>query len=148
MTLSAAQHAILAYALEHTEGRIIWLPPKLRGGALTQVLEAMRNRELIAPRADAPEAWEVAPAGYAAMGQTMPETAPAPARRTRDNSKQAAVIALLKRPEGATIGQICEATGWQAHTVRGTFAGAFKKKLGLTLTSEKATGQERVYHIV
>jgi hypothetical protein len=65
--------------------------------------------------------------------------------RTRENSKQATVIAMLKRPEGATIAQICASTGWQSHTVRGTFAGAFKKKLGLTITSEKAQGGERVY---
>jgi hypothetical protein len=67
--------------------------------------------------------------------------------RTRENSKQADVIRMLQRPEGATIRQICEATGWQAHTVRGTFAGAFKKKLGLTITSEKPEGCERVYRI-
>ena len=67
--------------------------------------------------------------------------------RTRENSKQAEVIRMLQRPEGATIGQICLATGWQAHTVRGTFAGAFKKKLGLTITSDKAQGGERIYRI-
>lgn len=67
--------------------------------------------------------------------------------RTRDNSKQAEVIRMLQRPEGATIGQICMATGWQAHTVRGTFAGAFKKKLGLTIVSDKPQGGERVYRI-
>ena len=67
--------------------------------------------------------------------------------RTRDNSKQAEVIRMLQRPEGATIGQICAATGWQAHTVRGTFAGAFKKKLGLTIVSDKPQGGERVYRI-
>lgn len=71
---------------------------------------------------------------------------PAPARRTRDSSKQATVIAMLSRPEGATIAQICEATGWQAHTVRGTFAGTLKKKLGLTITSEKAAEGDRIYH--
>ena len=67
--------------------------------------------------------------------------------RTRDNSKQATVIQMLLRPEGATVQQICEITGWQAHTVRGTFAGAFKKKLGLTIVSDKALGSERVYRI-
>jgi len=66
--------------------------------------------------------------------------------RTRENSKQALVLALLGRPEGATIAQIMEATGWQAHTVRGTFAGAFKKKLGLDLVSEKSQAG-RVYRI-
>jgi hypothetical protein len=69
------------------------------------------------------------------------------APRTRDNSKQATVIGMLKRPEGATIQQIVDSTGWQAHTVRGTFAGAFKKKLGLTITSTKDAGSERVYRI-
>lgn len=67
--------------------------------------------------------------------------------RSRENSKQAQVITMLKRPEGTTIVQICEATGWQAHTVRGTFAGAFKKKLGLTIESDKVQGGERVYRI-
>ena len=67
--------------------------------------------------------------------------------RTRENSKQAEVIRMLQRPEGATIGQICSATGWQAHTVRGTFAGAFKKKLGLTIVSDKPQGGERIYRI-
>jgi Protein of unknown function (DUF3489) len=75
------------------------------------------------------------------------EESPAAKPRTRDNSKQAQVIAMLKRAEGATITQICEATGWQSHTVRGTFAGAFKKKLGLELTSNKADGSERTYRI-
>lgn len=54
---------------------------------------------------------------------------------------------MLQRPEGATIAQICEITGWQSHTVRGTFAGAFKKKLGLNLASEKPNGSDRVYRI-
>ena len=69
-------------------------------------------------------------------------------RSTRQNSKQAQVLAMLRRPEGATVRQICELTGWQAHTVRGTFAGAFKKKLGLTIVSDKPQGGERVYRIV
>ena len=54
---------------------------------------------------------------------------------------------MLKRPEGATIPQICEVTGWQAHTVRGTFAGALKKKLGLIVVSEKLYGSDRTYRI-
>ena len=66
---------------------------------------------------------------------TTPASEPIPAGR--GHSKQALVIEMLKRPEGATIAQICEATGWQAHTVRGTFAGALKKKLGLSIVSEK-----------
>jgi hypothetical protein len=54
---------------------------------------------------------------------------------------------MLQRPEGATVRQICDATGWQAHTVRGAFAGAFKKKMGLTLVSDKLPGSERIYRV-
>ena len=68
--------------------------------------------------------------------------------RTRANSKQAEVVRMLQRPEGATVRQICDTTGWQAHTVRGAFAGAFKKKLGLTLVSDKQPGGEQVYRVV
>ena len=67
--------------------------------------------------------------------------------RTRENSKQAEVIRMLQRPEGATIQQIIDATGWQAKTVRGTFAGTLKKKLRLTLVSAKPQGGERIYRI-
>ncbi|WP_233256241.1 DUF3489 domain-containing protein [Falsiroseomonas bella] len=48
-------------------------------------------------------------------------------RKPREGTKQEAVLALLRREEGATIAQICEATGWQQHTVRGFFAGLKKK---------------------
>ncbi len=67
--------------------------------------------------------------------------------RTRADSKQATVVRMLKRPEGATVRQICDVTGWQAHTVRGAFAGVFKKKLGLTLVSVKQPGGERIYRV-
>jgi len=67
-------------------------------------------------------------------------------RKSRDGSKQALLIAMLERPEGATIAQIVATTGWQPHTVRGAIAGALKKKLGLTITSEKIEG-ERTYRI-
>ena len=77
-----------------------------------------------------------------------PEPAPvAPARKPRADSKQAQVVEMLRRPEGATIDEIAGATGWQRHTVRGAIAGAIKKKLGLEVTSEKTEDRGRVYRI-
>jgi hypothetical protein len=67
--------------------------------------------------------------------------------KTREGTKQAQLIAMLERPEGATIEQIVAATGWQPHTVRGAFGGALKKRLGLSVASEKVDGRGRVYRI-
>lgn len=61
-------------------------------------------------------------------------------------SKQADVIALLRRPEGATVDEVRAATGWQPHTVRGLFSGALKKKLGLAVVAAKEE-RGRVYRV-
>ena len=163
--LSASQHAILAHAIHHSDGRLSWFPDNLKGGARKQVIDALFNRALITRDG---VHWCVAAEGYDVLGMPRPAPARGPITlaaldavianaeaaeakatkpRTRDNSKQARVIAMLQRPEGATIAQICEATSWQSHTVRGTFAGSFKKKLGLDITSTKEKGGERIYKV-
>jgi hypothetical protein len=80
-----------------------------------------------------------------ARSRTTPK--PSPAAAAPRQSKQAAVIALLRRPEGITVAEIVAATGWQPHTVRGLFSGTLKKKLGLSLSSAQED-RGRVYRIV
>ena len=62
-------------------------------------------------------------------------------------TKQAQIIAMLQRPEGATVAEMVEATGWLAHTVRGCISGALKKKLGLPIAAEKVEGRGMVYRL-
>jgi uncharacterized protein DUF3489 len=78
---------------------------------------------------------------------TATAPAPIPAAPVPGPSKQAAVIVLLRRPEGATVTEVVAATGWQPHTVRGLFSGTLKKKLGLTLSSAQER-RGRVYRII
>lgn len=74
--------------------------------------------------------------------------APAPiVRKARTGTKQAAMIEMLRRKDGATVEEIAAATGWQKHTIRGAMAGALKKKLGLEIASDKVEGRGRVYKI-
>ena len=85
-----------------------------------------------------------------ATKNTKPETLTeqeAPASKAPRVTKQQAMIDMLSRPEGATIEELIEATGWLSHTCRGAMSGALKKKLGLTITSEKEDQRGRVYRL-
>jgi hypothetical protein len=79
--------------------------------------------------------------------------APKPAARAKKlptpqrGSKTAKILALLKRPGGASLPQLQKATGWQAHSVRGFLSGALKKKLGLRVDSTKRDDGERTYRV-
>ena len=76
--------------------------------------------------------------------EALPE--PEPPSDAKRPSKQDEVIAMLRRPEGATVDEVASATGWQRHTVCGIFSGTLKKKLGLTIASAKEE-RGRVYRI-
>jgi Protein of unknown function (DUF3489) len=89
----------------------------------------------------------------AKQGKAVPAAKPT----LRSGTKQALMIYLLKRPEGATVDQIAEAIGWQKHTIRGAISGALKKKLGFTVEATRirevgpnqmgAKGSSTVYRI-
>lgn len=71
---------------------------------------------------------------------------PASAAASGPAGKLGTVVELMRRPDGATISQMSEATGWQAHSVRGAIAGALKKKHGLAITSEP-NESGRIYRV-
>jgi hypothetical protein len=93
-----------------------------------------------------------------ATSEPGPAGEPSAKPTPRAGTKQAKMVELLKRPEGATVEQIAAATGWQHHTIRGAISGALKKKLGLTVEATRsrevgpnkagAKGSSTVYRIV
>jgi hypothetical protein len=93
------------------------------------------------------EETDEAPAAPAeASSQPAPATTPRE-RKTRGGTKQALVIEMLRRPEGASIAEIVKATGWLSHTARGVLAGSLKKKLGLAIDSETDAVRGRIYKV-
>jgi hypothetical protein len=142
MKLTDTQRALLEAAAQHPQKKLTNFPDTLKGGARIKVLTSMHNAELIEPSAAEPAVYVATATGLQAIGITV--QAP---RAKREGTKQAVLIELLTRAEGATLPQMTEATGWQVHTVRGAMAGALKKKLGLEITSEKQTGADRIYRI-
>lgn len=170
--LTATQTTVIKAAADCPDGNIEPLPSNLRGGAKTAVIDGLLARDLITKFQHSDHvAYYLTDAAYAAVWRKRKVPAPvtpdpeieaavsaaeakwaqdrqdAPKPRTRENSKQATVVQMLQHPAGATIRQVMESTGWLAHTVRGTFAGALKKKLGLNIVSTKDATGERVYRI-
>ena len=101
--------------------------------AAEEAATAPQDGEETPPATEVSEVAEPAPTAAEAAPEAPATTRPTP----RAGTKQAQMIELLKRPEGATVEQIAEATGWQHHTIRGAISGALKKKLGLTPAAQK-----------
>lgn len=77
------------------------------------------------------------------MSKARPQPAPAAMAKT----KLGQLEGMLRRTEGATIGQIAKALDWQLHSVRGAISGSLKRKQGLTVVVEKVADRDRVYRI-
>src|SRR6056297_44892 len=159
--LSDAQAVILSTACAREDGAIFPVTASLKGGAVGNVCKSLLKLGLIEeiPAADlntvyrhdkerGPITLRATPLAYSTLGITdeQDETPPAPVQR-RKGTKQETLIEMLRAEGGATIDEIVAATGWQPHTVRGAMSGALKKKLGLTITSEKVEGRGRAYMI-
>ena len=168
--LSDAQSLILSTACSREDGMVFPVTATLKGGAVGNVCKSLLKRGLIeeAPATDLNTVWRhdeergpitlrATPLAYSVLGITEdPEDQPdGPAAtaaaietsRRRSGTKQEVVIAMLRAEGGATIDEIMAATGWLSHTARGFMSGALKKKLGLTIASEKVDGRGRCYKL-
>ena len=67
----------------------------------------------------------------------------APANAKRDGTKVATIVAMLRRPKGASVEEMAKAAGWQQHSVRGLISGSIKKRLALDVVSEMIDGKRR-----
>ncbi len=110
MKLTDTQRALLEAAAKHPQKKLTNFPDTLKGGARIKVLTAMRNAQLIEASAAEHEVYVATATGLQAIGFTTQ-----PTRTARDGTKQAVLIGLLSRAEGATLPQMTEATGWQVH---------------------------------
>jgi hypothetical protein len=164
--LSDTQAVILSAACARDDAMVFPITAKLKGGAVGNVCKSLLKHGLIEEVAatDLNTVWRhdeergpitlrATPLAFTTLGitedpgRTAPtDSASAPIQR-REGTKQDMLITMLRAPEGATIAEIVAATGWQAHSARGAMSGVLKKKLGLTITSEKVTDRGRTYRI-
>ena len=146
----AGDEALLEQAL--AEGTLRGLKAAAQAVLAAWDDEANRQADIIAAMEGPMARLRVALAGKPAR-QARDASAP---RKPREGTKQETVLTLLRRPEGATVAQIAEATGWAAHTVRGFFAGLKKKGHEVAVlervrmfgpNKEGAKGSYTVYHL-
>jgi len=165
--LTDNQTAIIKAAAGRPDGNIEPLPPNLRGGARTKVIEGLLAKGLVAG-ADGHHL--LTDAGYAVVGKHRPvpkgvqemdspdaltkceathalQKLDATSRTIRPGTKLAAIIEAMRHPSGATIAQMMASTGWQAHTIRGAISGMVRKRLGYEVVAEKGVDGQRAYRI-
>ncbi len=163
--LTKTQTLILSRASQQDDRIALPLPDRLRGGAANKVIVPLIKRGLLdeveADIRKGEPTWRktgdghgttlvITDAGLVAIGieTETPQTDPAQSKpKLRTGTKQAMLIGILEAPDGATIAEIAKATNWLPHTIRGAMSGALKKRLGLTITSEKIEGRGRTYKI-
>ena len=163
--LTETQTLILNRASQQADRIALPLPDRLRGGAANKVIVPLIKQgfldEVEADLRNGEPTWRktgdghgttlvITDAGLEAIGlettTRLPDPKPAKPK-LRAGTKQALLIEMLRAPDGATIAEITKATNWQSHSARGAMSGQLKKRLGLTITSEKLDDRGRVYRI-
>jgi len=141
--LNDKQTAILANAANYNHGSVLPLPETLqvKDGALNAVLRALQRREFI--QRSAGDKWTITDAGRAAA-PASPVTGTPEAADTgggqpalfRPGTRQAQLLKVLQRDEGADIDEMMQLTGWQPHSIRAVLTGFRKRGIEVTRTKE------------
>lgn len=171
LQLSDAQIAVLTPALARPDRCIYPIEASLKGGAVGNVAKSLLKRGLLVevPASDAHTVWRcdddgqpltlcatdaavLAISGKVEQPGDRADSAAEPDLATKvvvgkRGAATAAMLACLSRPEGATIVDLQDATGWQPHSVRGALSAVIAKNLGHTVTSAKEPDRGRVYRI-
>ncbi|QQR68400.1 MAG: DUF3489 domain-containing protein [Alphaproteobacteria bacterium] len=152
--LTELQRRLLDAAARRPD-RVIELPAQVKGGAANRVLKPLIDQGLIAPRD------RICPEGSYHGVFVLTETAmrAASAESSSDagrakinplpgpSGKQARLLDMMRRPEGATLDEMRTATGWQAHTARAMISRVARKKMGLRVMRTRMASGETVYRI-
>ena len=174
--LTKTQSIILTTGAQRADNIAMPLPEGLHGAAAKKVVTMMIDRgwleEVDADSRKSDPLWRETGDGYGTtlvitdtgllavgiepvvvrtMAAVREHAAAVPAPKTstpRTGTKQAQIIALLQRPEGASIAEIVAVTGWLPHSIRGLISGGLKKKLGINITTGKIEGRGLVYYIL
>ena len=123
----------------------IWKAIQTLGEELLRASIRDTEAKLKAARTAPAPAQDAAPVASKKAKAAKPAATKDAAPTTRDGSKKAIVLDMLKRPDGATLADIMSATSWQAHSVRGFISGSLGKKMGLTVESFKRQDGTRAY---
>lgn len=156
--LSDNQKKILSLAATRTDGAIEPFPTPIKGGAVQAVISSLKNKGVIYFKNNIPvisdaglEAIGLKPLGFSeSVAATTPRSR-TPKANTHENmetektkplSKKDILLTLIQHGKGAPLEQLCKATGWQAHSVRGAISQL--KAKGHPIESQKVQGN-RVY---
>jgi len=112
-----------------------------------QTLQTLNESHLVKKPRPAKGRSRAAKSSAKRVGRTSKPKRHGKATAARRGTKTAKILALLARPDGASLAELRKATGWQAHSVRGFLSGAVKNKMGLRVTSAQRGDGERAYRI-
>jgi hypothetical protein len=140
--LTPTQKTVLELSAKNANGHIV-MPENIRGGAAEMVLQGLVTKGFAVLNGNE---HIITPSGLNSIVLESPKGRGQ--KQPKPGTKQAALVRLLKQPNGTTMDEMVKVTMWQKHTVRGTLSHAIKKRLGYLVESAKNSENVRIYRII